>query len=197
MSTHKKHAEKRGTILAAATRVAREGGLRSTNVRAIATEAGTSPASVLYYFKSVDGLMDLALDHIFTEYYVDRRQQIESITDPVMQVRELIRLGVSDTVSEDMRLVYDVAANLPRYPQFAERLRALHERQVDLYTEVIERGAALGAFTPNPDAATVARNIVAIEDTYDFYPLIGIAVPREGLRENLRSFARTALGAPI
>lgn len=197
MAVHKTHAVRKKSILTAARKVAREDGLRGTNVRAIAREAGTSPASVLYYFNSVDALIEAAIEHVFTEYYSERRKLINESADPRSQILTLIELGVPDEVGEDMGIVYEVAANLNRYPEFAERMKALHERQVEMYCEVIERGTHSGAFHPQPDAGTVARNLVAIEDTYDFYPLIGIDLEREKLRENVRAYARVALACAL
>ncbi len=197
MAVHKTHDVRKESILAAARKVAREDGLRGTNVRAIAREAGTSPASVLYYYTSIDALIEAAIEHVFSEYYIDRRKLIDDDTDPLHQLQTLIEHGVPDNVGEDMGIVYEVAANLNRYPEFAEPMRALHERQVELYGDVIDRGVRAGLFFPQPDVATVARNIVALEDTYDFYPLIGMTISRELLRENVRSYARVALGANV
>jgi AcrR family transcriptional regulator len=197
MTAHKTHAQKRESILAAARTVAREGGLRAANVRAIASVAGTSPASVLYYFNTVDELVESAIAHVLDEFYFDRRDVIATLTNPVDKMLRMIELGVPDDVGDDMRLVYEVAANIPRFPQFAQSLREIHERQVELYVGVINEGAAAGLFSPNPDAQTIARNLVAIEDTYDFYPLVENNIDRESLRENLRSVARVSLAHPL
>lgn len=193
MSAHKTHGQKKESILAAATKVAREGGLRSANVRAVAQEAGTSPASVLYYFNSMDELMNRALEHVMDQFYVDRREQIANITSPREQIAELIRLGVPDHVTEDMRLVYEISVSLEQFPQFGPKLRAIHDEQLVMYREVIDAGVHSGDFAPDPDSKTVARNMLAIEDTYDFYPIIGMTVPRAELRQNLRAYAEVAL----
>jgi hypothetical protein len=39
--------------------------------------------------------------------------------------------------------------------------------------------------------------MLAIEDTYDFYPIIGMDVERSALRANLKSYAELALGCPL
>lgn len=197
MSAHKTHGQKKESILAAATRVAREGGLHSANVRAIATEAGTSPASVLYYFNSMDELMVSAIEHVMDQFYVDRRVHIAGMTDPRKQIAELIRLGVPDDVPDDMRLVYEISVSLAQYPQFGPRLRAIHEEQLQMYCDVISAGEVAGYFVPQPDTITVARNMLAIEDTYDFYPIIGMDVERATLRANLKAYAELSLGCPL
>lgn len=193
MSAHKTHGQKKESILAAATKVAREGGLHSANVRAVAQEAGTSPASVLYYFNSMDELMNRALEHVMDQFYVDRREQIANITSPREKIAELIRLGVPDDVTEDMRLVYEISVSLEQFPQFGPKLRAIHDEQLSMYREVIDEGVTSRDFDPVPDSKTVARNMLAIEDTYDFYPIIGMTVPRAELRQNLRAYAEVAL----
>jgi AcrR family transcriptional regulator len=193
MSTHKTHGQKKESILAAATKVAREGGLRSANVRAVAHEAGTSPASVLYYFNSMDELMNRALEHVMDQFYVDRRIQIQDLQSPPQKIAELIRLGVPDEVTEDMRLLYEISVSLAQFPQFGPRLRAIHDEQLEMYREVIAQGVLTGDFRPLPDVPTVSRNLLAIEDTYDFYPIIGMTVDRAELRQNLRAYAEVAL----
>ncbi len=193
MSAHKTHGVKKESILAAALKVAREGGLRSANVRAVAKEAGTSPASVLYYFNSMDELINRALEHVMDQFYVDRRVQIQDLHSPLQKIAELIRLGVPDEVTEDMRLLYEISVSLARFPQFAPKLRAIHDEQLNMYREVIEQGVESGDFTPLPDVATVSRNLLAIEDTYDFYPIIGMTVSRAELRHNVRAYAEVAL----
>ncbi|MEN9740047.1 MAG: hypothetical protein RLZ72_313 [Actinomycetota bacterium] len=197
MSAHKTHGQKKESILAAATKVAREGGLRSANVRAVAQVAGTSPAAVLYYFNSMDELMASAIQRIMDQFYVDRRVHIAEMSDPRDQISELIRLGVPDDVPDDMRLVYEIAVSLAQYPQFGPTLRAIHEEQLAMYCDVIEAGQSAGIFAPNPNPVTVARNLLAIEDTYDFYPIIGMEVSRSELRGNLRAYAEVALGCTL
>jgi hypothetical protein len=62
-----------------------------------------------------------------------------------------------------------------------------------MYREVIAQGVLTGDFRPLPDVPTVSRNLLAIEDTYDFYPIIGMTVDRAELRQNLRAYAEVAL----
>lgn len=193
MSAHKTHGQKKESILAAATKVAREGGLRSANVRAVAKEAGTSPASVLYYFNSMDELINRVIEHVMEQFYVDRRIHIQELHTPPQKIAELIRLGVPDKVTEDMRLLYEISVSLAQFPQFAPKLRSIHDEQLKMYHEVIEQGVVAGDFRPVPDVPTVSRNLLAIEDTYDFYPIIGMTVDRAELRRNLRAYAEVAL----
>ncbi len=193
MSAHKTHDQKKESILAAATKVARKGGLRSANVRAIAREAATSPASVLYYFNSMDELINRVIEQVMEQFYVDRRFYIQELQSPLQKIAELIRLGVPDKVTEDMGLLYEISVSLAQFPQFAAKVRSIHNNQLTMYREVIEQGVLAGDFRPVPDVPTVARNLLAIEDTYDFYPIIGMTVSRAELRQNLRSYAEVAL----
>lgn len=197
MAVHKTHHARRESILAAAQHVAREGGLRAVNVRAIASQVGTSPASVLYYFNSMDELMEVAIEHIMEQFYTDRRLLIEGIDDPVQQLRLLIEAGVPDDVPDDMRLVYEITSTLPQHPQFGPTIRAIHEEQLAMYEDVIQRGVGRGVFAPNPSTGVVARNLLAIEDTYDFYPVMGLDVDRAELRANLKAYASVSLGVEI
>ncbi|MEY4458482.1 MAG: hypothetical protein RIS25_1075 [Actinomycetota bacterium] len=195
--TTTKHSARRGEIIAALRRVVRDRGLHATNVRSVAEEAGISPASVLYYFNSMDELVEQSVGGVLAEFYHHRVDLIENIPDPRDRINALIDAGVPDTVSEDLRLVYAVLSALPSHPRHVASLQSVLEKQVMLYFTTIEIGVALGYFTPIPSSMSVARNMVAIEDSYDIYPLIDMPISREELRRNLRAYAEVSLGCDL
>ena len=188
---------KQNEIVAALRRVALKSGLGATNVRSVAKEAGISPASVLYYFDSMENLFDQAIAAVLNEYYQQRASLLVTIKDPRERILALINAGVPDEVSEDLRLVYGALSMLPQSARPLLALQSILEKQILLYFTTIEIGAGLGFFTPQPNSMAVARNIVAIEDSYDIYPLINMDVSRQELRDNLISYARLALGCDM
>jgi len=188
---------KQNEIVAALRRVALKSGLGATNVRSVAKEAGISPASVLYYFDSMENLFDQAIAAVLNEYYQQRASLLVTIKDPRERILALINAGVPDEVSEDLRLVYGALSMLPQSARPLLALQSILEKQILLYFTTIEIGAGLGFFTPQPNSMAVARNMVAIEDSYDIYPLINMDVSRQELRDNLISYARLALGCDM
>lgn len=197
MAAPRRQAERRAELVSAARRVAARSGLGNTNVRAVAAEADVSPGSVLYYFSSFDELVYASVEGVLEEMYERRRVIAESEPDPVKRLLALIVAGVPDEISEPLRMAYEVIPLLRDQPQYRPLHRSIVERQVSLYRSTIEIGAAVGAFHPTADLTVIARNIVALEDAYDMYPLIGLDLGAATYRANIVSYAQTALGCEI
>lgn len=197
MSEQQKRALRRAELISATRRVAGRHGIRGTNVRAVAAEASVSAGSVLYYFSSFDELMYATVEGVLEEMYEQRRVIAEREAEPRERILALIRAGVPDHISDELRMAYESVPLLREEPRFRPLHRSIVERQVMLYRSTIEVGAALGAFTPTAPIATVARNIVALEDAYDLYPLIGLEHPTELYRANIVSYAELALGCSL
>ncbi len=197
MAHQPKHARRRAELLSAARRVVRRHGISGANVRAVAAEASVSAGSVLYYFATFDELMYATVEGVLEEMYEHRKQLAEAQPDPARRLVALIRAGVPDEISEELRMAYESVPLLREQPQYRPLHRSVVERQVMLYRATLEIGAALGAFTPASDIGVIARNIVALEDAYDLYPLIGLEQPASVYRANILSYAQLALGCEL
>lgn len=197
MAPPHKHTTRRAELISAARRVAGRSGLGGTNVRAVAAEASMSAGSVLYYFPSFDDLMYATVEGVLEEMYEHRRVIAEEEADPVRRMVRLVEAGVPDEISDHLRMAYESVPLLRDQPQYRPLHRSIVERQVALYRATIEVGAATGAFTPTAPIATIARNVVALEDAYDLYPLIGLELSPELYRRNILSYVETALGCPF
>lgn len=191
-----RHSQRRADIVAAARRVAAERGLAQTNVRAVAAEADVSAGSILYYFSSFDDVLYASVEAVVEEFYTRRRAIAESMVDPVERMRRLIVAGIPDTITDDLRIVYESVAFLRERPQYRPLMRSVVERQVMLYRSAVDLGVGLGVFTLAADATEIARNLVALEDAYDLYPLIGLDLDRDASRAAVRGYAALALGCP-
>ncbi len=153
-----------------------------------------SPANILHYFSSLDELQMTAIAGAMEEFG-ERRQRIldrpESATERILA---MIQAGVPDRISDELRHVYESVAILAEHPEYLPAHRALTERQVMLYRTLIEIGAGTGEFRLASPPGMIARNLVALEDAYDLYPLVGDRTPREECRAAVRSYAELALG---
>lgn len=197
MTTNPRQRRRREELVAATRKVARERGIAATNVRAVAAEAEVSAGAVLYYFTTFDELMFAAVEGVVEEFYERRRAIAERHEDPRERILALVEAGVPDVISDDLRIVYESIPLLREQPQYKPLHRSIVERQVMLYRTTIEIGAGLGTFRPAADAATIARNLVALEDAYDLYPLIGLELDRAQSRRNVLSYAELALGCEL
>ncbi|WP_244857524.1 TetR/AcrR family transcriptional regulator [Agromyces archimandritae] len=192
-----KRTERRGELVAALRRVARDQGLAQANVRAVAAEAEMSVGSVLYYFENFEQLQLAAVEGVLEEFYERRRAITLREPDPVARLRALIEAGVPDEISGDLRIVYESIGLLREKPSYKPLHRSIVERQVMLYRSTIEIGVALGAFRPRQELSMVARNIVALEDAYDLYPLVGVDLDRGECRGAVIGYAELALDCDL
>lgn len=193
MAHQKTRALRREALISATRKVARESGLAATTVRAVATEASVSVGSVLYYFPNFDDLMFATVEGVMEEFYERRRTLSAAHADPRERLAALIVAGIPDQISSDLRMAYESIPLLRQQPQYKPLHRSIVERQVMLYRSAIEIGIALGDFRPTCDVDIIARNIVALEDAYDLYPLIGFDVPPATYRRNIAAYVETTL----
>lgn len=188
--------ERRDEIIQAFWRVVRANP-RKVNVRAVAAEAEMSAANVLHYFSSLSELQMTAVAGAM-EQFAERRQAIldrpESAT---ARIRAMIDAGVPDVISEELQHVYESVGLLAEHPEFKPAHRALTDRQIMLYRALVEIGAGTGEFELRSPPGVIARNLVALEDAYDLYPLVGNTTPREDCRASVRSYAELALGTTL
>jgi AcrR family transcriptional regulator len=190
-------AVRRAELISATRRVAGRSGLTRTNVRAVAAEASVSTGSVLYYFPTFDDLMYATVEGVLEEMYEKRRMIAESEPDPAKRLVALIVAGVPDEISDHLRMAYESIPLLREQPEYRPLHRSIVERQVALFRSTIEIGAAIGVFRPTADLTMIARNIGALEDAYDLYPLIGLEHGAATYRANILSYARTALDCEL
>ncbi|MFT4219463.1 MAG: TetR family transcriptional regulator [Microbacterium sp.] len=184
---------RRAELVAACRRVAASRGLGRASVRSVASEAEVSVGSVMYYFDSFEELMHAAVEGVLEEFHQRRLRIVESIPDPAARLRALIEAGVPDAISDDLRVVYECIGFLRDHPQYLPLHRLIVERQVMLYRSVLELGVATGAFRPTGELTWIARNLVALEDAYDMYPLVGVELDRAECRAAVVSYAELAL----
>jgi AcrR family transcriptional regulator len=186
--------ERRDEIIQAFWRVARANPRRSINVRAVAAEAEMSPANVLHYFSTLDELQMTAMRGAMEQFAEQRQAILDLPESATARIFAMIEAGVPDRISDELRQVYESVALLSEYPEYRPVHRALTERQIMLYRALIEIGAGTGEFTLASPPGMIARNLVALEDAYDLYPLAGDPTPREECRASVRSYAELALG---
>ncbi len=194
MASRPRSSQRRSELIAATRRVVARRGLAAASVRAVAAEADVSAGSVLYHFDSFEELMYAAVEGVMEEMYGRRAALASEQSDPRARFAALVEAGVPDQISDSLRVVYESVPLLREQPQFRPLHRSIVERQVGLYRSTIEIGQALGVFIPAHPAEVIARNVVALEDAYDLYPLIGLEHDPARYRSNILAYAALALG---
>jgi AcrR family transcriptional regulator len=170
----KNQAERRRQLANAGRRVLLERGAVGVRVKDIAERAGITPSSVLYYYPRLDELM-IEVSRDAMERYAERRsREVRALDDPAAQLRLAIRLGVpTGPDDEESRLLYELDAFVGASPAFRVLSSSFFDRQVALYQQVLEAGAAQGAFALAAPADSLARGLVAMEDGLGLQVVVG------------------------
>ncbi|RKS69004.1 TetR family transcriptional regulator [Actinomadura pelletieri DSM 43383] len=168
--------ERRADLVAAARRAVLDRGVLDLRLRDVAEEAGLSPGSVLYYFPTLTDLLREVQREAVDRFCGAREEAVRDESDPRRRLTAMIRSGLpSDPRDELCVLLYELGTVARRDASYAAQHIRLYERQVGIYAAILEAGAATGVFTLTRDAASIARNLVALEDGYGLH--ITMAVP--------------------
>jgi AcrR family transcriptional regulator len=157
--------ERRRDLVGAATRAIAETGVTGLRIRDVAEKAGLSAGLVSYYYKSLDELvLDVHADAV-RRFYSARREAIEQVDDPLVQLAELVRRGTPDDVDDLLcRVLYELHVHGARSTPHAALMSSLWEQEVSLYELVLTRGAERGDLTLRSSPREVAETVVALED---------------------------------
>ncbi len=187
--------ERRAELIAVARRAVVERGVLNLRLRDIADGAGLSSGSVLYYFPTLTDLLREVQQEAVERFCAQREDAARGGT-PRDRLLATIRGGLPTGPSDELCvLLYELGTIARRDPAYAARHVALFERQVRIYTGILEAGAATGEFSLTAEPVAIARNLVALEDGYGLHLTQAVpTVDRATAEAMLLSFARTACG---
>ncbi len=159
--------QRRGQILRAALEVIVERGYADTRIADVAERAGTSPALVIYYFKTRDQLLTEALGYSEDAWYATGVQRLETITTAAGQLTELIAMTcLPDTdpaPRSEWLLWLDLWALSPRNAGVAAVRRKFDERWRQTVATIVLAGQEAGEFA-EVDADEFAITLSALLD---------------------------------
>lgn len=190
--------ERRRRILAAAVEVLKDKGFAGARIADIAAVAGTSPALVVYHFKTLDGALAEALASVEDDFYTDLAQAIPPRATAVERLRILGELGCdTGPAVGNWALWMEVWVRALRDGQARALRRALDARWRQTLREVIDAGVAEGSFTcADPDAAAV--RLAALMDGLAVQAALRDPdVPEERMSELWLQSAAAELGVPL
>ncbi|MFC6885149.1 MULTISPECIES: TetR/AcrR family transcriptional regulator [Actinomadura] len=188
--------ERRAELVAAARRAVVERGMLGLRLRDVADRAAMSSGSVLYYFPTLADLLREVQREAVDRFCAAREEAVAREPGPRGRLAAMIRSGLPSGPGDELCvLLYELGTVARRDAAYAAEHIRLYERQAGIYTAILEAGAATGAFALTRDAASIARNLVALEDGYGLHIVNAVpAVDAAQARRLLFACAADATG---
>jgi AcrR family transcriptional regulator len=160
--------DRREQLLRSALEVIASRGYADTRIADVAEHAGTSPALVIYYFKTRDQLLTEALRYSEDAWYAAGTQRLATIDTAVGRLTELIAMTcLPDTdpaARSEWLLWLDLWALSPRNPGVASVRRKFDERWRETIFSTVLAGQESGEFAAAADADEFAVTLSALLD---------------------------------
>lgn len=156
---------RRRELLDSAEVLIADNGIHQVKLRDIAGNAGMTPNAALYYYETLEAIFEDVLVRCLVRY-CEERQVIASSSDlPAVKLKRMISAGLPLGNDDRLgKLIYEMSGFARTDAACAARYITLFERQVALYTGLLEAGAATGQFTLRAEARKIARTLVVMED---------------------------------
>jgi AcrR family transcriptional regulator len=160
--------QRREQMLRSALEVIVARGYADTRIADVAEHAGTSPALVIYYFKTRDQLLTEALRYSEDTWYAAGKQRLAAIPSAAGQLTELIAMTCLPDTDPNQRtewlLWLDLWALSPRNPGVAAVRHKFDERWRQTIETTVLSGQESGEFTAGVDASDFADTLSALLD---------------------------------
>jgi AcrR family transcriptional regulator len=144
--------QRREQMLRAAIDVIEERGYAESRIADVADRAGTSPALVIYYFKTKDQLLTEAIRFSEDTWYEAGTRRMEQIPTAAGKLEEIVAmccLPEADTEPETSWVLWlDLWAQAVRHPEVASVRQKFDERWRELICSLVAAGQEAGEFGP-------------------------------------------------
>jgi AcrR family transcriptional regulator len=158
--------DRREQMLKAALEVILERGYAETRIADVAERTGTSPALVIYYFKTRDQLLTEAIRHSEDTWYAENLRRMKTISTAAGQLAEAIAM-ICLPENPEPRLYWllwlDLWAFAPRNPGLAAVRQKSDERWRELIRSIVLGGQDAGEFA-SVDADDFTITLTALLD---------------------------------
>jgi AcrR family transcriptional regulator len=158
---------RRDHMLRAALAVIGERGFPETRIADVAERAGTSPALVIYYFKTKDNLLTEALRYAEDSWYDLGARRMASIESAAGRLEEIVAMSclpqADAELPESWTLWLDLWAQSVRHPEVARVREEFDNHWRETIASVVRDGQENGEFGPT-DAADFSVAMSALLD---------------------------------
>jgi AcrR family transcriptional regulator len=164
--------QRREQMLRAALEVIVERGYPDTRIADVAQRAGTSPALVIYYFKTKDQLLTEAIRLSEDTWYATGTSRVAAIDTAAGRLEELVAMSClpeedvdPDAPNTSWLLWLDLWTQAARHPEVAAVRQKFDERWRDTITSLVLEGQEAGEFGP-VSPADFATTLSALLDGF-------------------------------
>ena len=159
--------QRREQMLRAALEVIAERGYPETRIADVAERAGTSPALVIYYFKTKDQLLTEAIRFSEDTWYEAGTSRMAAISTAAGRLEELVAMSCLPEADAEPKgswlLWLDLWAQAVRHPEVAGVRQKFDERWRETICSLVAEGQEAGEFGP-VDPADFAVTLSALLD---------------------------------
>jgi AcrR family transcriptional regulator len=190
--------QRREQMLQAALEVMAERGYPETRIADVAERAGTSPALVIYYFKTKDQLLTEAIRYSEDNWYAAGTSRMAAIPTAAGQLEELVAMSCLPEADAEPNSSWgqwlDLWAQAVRHPEVAGVRQKFDERWRETISSLVLAGQEAGEFGP-VDPADFAIALSALLDGFAVQIALADTVvsPRRAFDLSMR-FAAKELG---
>ena len=144
--------QRREQMLRAALEVIQERGYPDSRIADVAERAGTSPALVIYSFKTKDRLLPEAIRFSEDNWYATGTRRMEQIPTAAGKMEEIVAMTFLPEAEEEPMaswvLWLDLWSQAARHPEVASVRQKFDERWRETICSVVTEGQAAGEFGP-------------------------------------------------
>ncbi len=190
--------QRREDMLRAALEVIAERGFPESRIADVAEQAGTSPALVIYYFKTKDNLLTEAMRFAEDQWYDLGARRMEVIDRAAARLEEIVAMTCLPEADAELpdswALWLDLWAQSVRHPEVARVREEFDAHWRQTIADVVRDGQSSGEFG-NLDADEFAITLSALLDGFAIQIALEDPVvdPRRAFTASMR-FAAQSLG---
>ncbi|MBO0816379.1 MAG: TetR family transcriptional regulator C-terminal domain-containing protein [Actinobacteria bacterium] len=144
--------QRREQMLRAALEVIEGRGYAESRIADVAERAGTSPALVIYYFKTKDQLLTEAIRFSEDSWYATGTRRMEQIPTAAGKLEEIVAMCTLPEAEEEPLVSWvlwlDLWSQAARHPEVASVRQKFDERWRELICSLVVTGQESGEFGP-------------------------------------------------
>jgi len=190
---------RRPQIISAAAQVLYERGLFDSRIGDIAEQAGTSPATILYYFESKDRLLEEAVDQSDRDFYArltEGQARHDCARDKLVHLIEETSRGPGGL--SDYTLWMEMWVRARRDDAVRNNYFRLNTRERELIADIVRAGQQDGEFSADADPDNVALMLSGLMDGLGVQVTLGQPdVTPERMIDRCLALASTELGCKL